>query len=339
MRHVIYLCLTSLLLLNLACESEADREEQESQQEPIRDRLELLKKQGDIKGVLDPFELIEYPAYSPVHEVDYLRDEELVFLTRACGFVQVFPYRSMHVEVVNEVAHGVYLAITFCPITRSGLGLNRIVGEDTVLLTASGYLYRENLMPLDVHSGSIWSQMLFTGFSGKHEREQMSIFPLIETTWATVKQYFPGAGVYVNKSFTKSAQDLPVGQEMGLIGREEVELFTLDMFQGEIKLLHSVVSPGGRVVVAGSLSNSYMVPFITNYEMQALEGEFPVIMKDETGTRWNVFGEAVSGERGGEKLQSPVFFSAADWAWRNLYDQVSYYAGGGLTSTQQLKAE
>ena len=327
MRQVFFMCMTTLLLLSQSCESDADQGEQESRQDLLKDRFEQLKKQGDIKGVLDPFELIENPAYSPVHEVDYIRDEELVFLTRACGYVQVFPYRSMHVEVVNEVAHGVHMAVTFCPITRSGLGLDRIVGEDTLLLTASGYLYRENLMPLDVHTGSIWSQMLFTGFSGKHEREQMRTFSLIETTWATVKQYFPGAGVYVNKSLTKSAQGLPVGQEMGIVGNDEVELFTLDMFQGEIKLLQSVVSPGGRVLVAGSQTNSDMVPFFTYYKMQAVEGEFPVIMKDDTGTRWNVFGEAVSGERGGEKLQSPVFFSAADWAWRDLYESVSYFGG------------
>jgi len=48
-------------------------------------------------------------------------------------------------------------------------------------------------------------------------------------------------------------------------------------------------------------------------------------MKDETGTLWNIFGEAVSGERKGERLRSPLYFTAAEWAWKDLYDQVDYF--------------
>ncbi|MCK4745987.1 MAG: hypothetical protein KAT15_03090, partial [Bacteroidales bacterium] len=69
----------------------------------------------------------------------------------------------------------------------------------------------------------------------------------------------------------------------------------------------------------------YIVAFQTTYEMEAVEGEFPVIMKDETGTYWTIFGEAVSGERGGERLESPVFYTAADWAWKDLFDEITYF--------------
>ena len=60
-----------------------------------------------------------------------------------------------------------------------------------------------------------------------------------------------------------------------------------------------------------------MVAFTTSYKM--------VVMKDETGSRWTIFGEAVSGERGGEKLQSPVYYTAARWAWLDLYESVTYF--------------
>jgi len=327
MKNLLHVYMACLVLFNSGCESEPEPEKNTDLPE---NRFEQLQKQGDIQGSLNPFELIEHPAYTPVHEINYINDEELVFITSACGYVQVFPYRSMYVEVVNEIAHGTYMAITFCPITRSGISWNRIVGEDTLLLTASGYLYRDNLMPLDLNSGSIWSQMLLSGFSGKHNMQEAGTFPLIETTWRTVKEFFPGAGVYVNKSLLKLAAAKLPGQEMGIISRKNVELFTLDMFPEEVSLISTVVNPGGRVIVAGSAKNSYMVAFLSSYEMEAVEGEFPVIMQDETGTRWNVFGQAVSGERGGEQLNSPVFYSAADWAWRDLYDNVSYYKSPGI---------
>lgn len=310
-----------IILFSPGCETETDSGENHS---GSVDNLQQLKLEGDISGSLNPFELIENPAYSPIHEIDYMSDGELVFITRACGYLQVFPHRSMHVEVVNEAAHGVLMAITYCPITRSGINWNRVAGEDTLLFTASGYLYKENLMPLDVNSGSIWSQMLLRGLYGEHIHVEIQTFPLIETTWKTVREYFPGAGVFVNKSLFKSAESVPLGQEFGIVGWDGVELFTLDMFPGEIKLKTSLVNPGGRIVVAGSTSKHFIVAFMTRYHMDPVEGKFPVIMIDETGTYWNIFGEAVSGERGGEKLESPVFFSAADWAWRDLYDHVSY---------------
>ena len=134
----------------------------------------------------------------------------------------------------------------------------------------------------------------------------------------------------MNKSLLKGAESIPVGQEMGIISRNSVELFKLDMFPEEPGLLFTQLTPGGRVVVAGSARHQFITAFLTSYDLEAVEDEFPVIMQDETGTRWNVFGEAVSGERGGEQLQSPVFFSAADWAWRNLYDHVSYYKQPGF---------
>lgn len=288
------------------------------------DPFEQLLENGELTGSFRPFELIVNPAYTPVHELQYMKDDELVFMTKACGYTLVYPHRSMYVEVVNEEAHGVLMAISYCPITRSGMGWNRVIEKDTLLFTASGYLLKDNLMPLDVNSGSIWSQMLLRGMSGKHMQAEISTVPLIETSWLTVRDHFPGAGVYMNKSYQKSANG-PYKQEFGILGREEVELFTQDMFDEEISLHSTTVRPGGRVVVAGSKRDHFMVAYLTGYTMEAVPGMFPVIMKDETGSYWNIFGEAVGGERGGETLQMPVSYSAADWAWASQFEKVKYF--------------
>ncbi len=300
---------------------------------PITDPIQQLILDNEVTGKLNPFKLINNPEYTPVHMIDYIDDEELVFISKACGFVLVYPHRFMNVEVVNEESHGVLMAVTYCPITRSGIGWDRELGNDTLLLTASGYLLRDNLMPLDVNSGSIWSQMRLVGVSGEHNEMTINTLPLIETTWITVKKYFPEAGVFTNNGSYKSAESsesdnrgsFPKGQTFGIMSWNGVELFTLDMFPGEIKLYTTIVRPGGNVVVVGSSQHNYMAAFQTFYKMEPVEGEFPVIMKDETGTYWTIFGEAVNGERGGEKLESPVFYSAADWAWRSLFENISSY--------------
>lgn len=335
MRKMLFILAGGLaLLLSVpGCETEGDREDVNTQSDPIDE----LIASGDLNGELRPFDLVENPGYTPLHKVDFLQDEEPVFLSKACGLLLVYPHRSMYVEIVNEAYNGVWMAVSYCPITRSGICFNRVHGEDTLLLTASGYLFRENMVPMDLHSGSLWSQMQLRGMAGKHHDEMFETIPLIETAWKTVRDYFPSAAVFIVDSLRKSGrvdedwtgQSLIYRQEFGILGRNEVELFTPELFPGEITLHFTTVRPGGKVVVAGSSTHQYMVAFLSTYQMQAVEGQFPVIMKDETGTLWNLFGEAVSGERGGEKLQSPVAYAAADWAWSNLFERVSYFTPQG----------
>ncbi len=148
---------------------------------------------------------------------------------------------------------------------------------------------------------------------------------MIETTWLTVRDHFPEARVYISHSDKKSAESAPLEQQLGIITRESVETFTLDMFPGETVLHKIVLIPGGRIVVVGSSDYQYMLAFWTTYNMEAVEGAFPIIMKDASGTFWNIFGEGISGEHAGETLDSPLYFTAADWAWRALYEQVHLF--------------
>ena len=237
----------------------------------------------------------------------------------------------MYVEVVNTEVKGAAMAITYCPITRSGIAWNRVVGIDTMLLTASGYLYKDNLMPLDVNSGSIWSQMLMRRFQGDigmgevFAFREISTFPLIETTWLTVKEHFPEARVITDSSNKKSVGAASGEQQLGIIGKEDVQTLSMDMFPGEIILYPGSVNPGGAIVVAGSSVYHYMLAFRTTYTMEPVEGEFPFVMRDESGTLWNIFGEGIGGSHDGEKLEVPLSYTAADWAWRDLFEQVSKF--------------
>lgn len=328
MKIVWKIAIISILLYTTACQTE---NLPLGDSKATNDITKQLGEQENVTGNLNPFKLIENPEYSTVDEIVHLRDDDLVFLTKASGTVQVFPYRHMLVEVVNESVNGVWMAITYCPITRSGINWNRVVGVDTLLLTASGYLYKDNLMPLDVNSENIWSQMLMKRFQGDAiEGEifafrELTTYPMIETNWLTVKNHFPGASVYVNEIGMKSAEAAPNEQQLGIIGKESVETFSLDMFPGEPTLHMSAVNPGGKIVVAGSSEHHYMLAFLTIYNMEPVQGKFPLIMQDETGTMWDIFGEGMMGEHAGERLESPLYYTAADWAWEDLFENVNVF--------------
>ena len=91
------------------------------------------------------------------------------------------------------------------PLAREGSAPHPLTQDARVLA-------QENLMPLDVKSGNIWSQMLlrrFQGDAGMGEVfafRELSTFPLIETVWLTVRDHFPEARVYMDKSGMKSVK-------------------------------------------------------------------------------------------------------------------------------------
>ena len=328
MRKIELLSMAAGFILSVSCDT-IDA----GQDEGKEDGFQEIRWEQDVTGQLNPWDLVENPAYYLARDIAYLNDTESVFVIKVKESMLVYPLRYMGVEVVNVESEGELIAVTYCPITKSANAWNRIMGADTLLLTPSGYLLRDNLMPMDLNSGSIWSQMRLEGMFGKHDMVTAKTLPLLETSWKTVRTYFPEAEVFTGGGQKKSSslaggagiEGVDTGRQLGILGREQVELFSPDLFPGQITLLHTLVQPGGTVVLAGSQTHQFIVAFQTNYDMIAVEGQFPTIMRDETGTDWNIFGEAVKGERKGEHLESPVYYTALVWAWESLFAEVTEF--------------
>lgn len=319
----ILLTIAVAFVVSTGCDTVDDSDQDQAYDEPFQE----IEWGEDVTGQLLPWELIQNPEHTPASEIHYMDDKEMVFISKVRGSVFVYPLRFMGVEVVNEDIDGVLVAVTYCPITKSANAWNRVLGSDTLLLTASGYLLRDNLMPLDMNSGSIWSQMRLVGMRGKHDMMTVETYPLFEMSWGTVREYFPQAEVFTlagQKKSTSESSSADYGEvftdrQFGILSRDHVELFDAHLFSGGTKMYSSTVHPGGKVVVIGSSDQQYVTAFQTSYDMEPVQGEFPVILRDESGTSWNIFGEAVDGERMGDQLESPVYYTASGWAWEFLF--------------------
>ena len=319
-----------VFIASAGCDTENDSGQDINYGEPFQE----IEWGEDVTGQLLPWELIQNPEHTPASEIHYIKDTEMVFISKVEGSVFVYPLRFMLVEVVNEEIDGMLIAVTYCPITKSANAWNRILENDTLLLTASGYLLRENLMPLDMNSGSIWSQMRLVGMRGKHDMMTVETVPLFETTWETVKEYFPQAEVFTHggqkkSSLESTSAEFGVGftdRQFGILSRDHVELFNAHLFSGGTTLYTTTIQPGGSVMVVGSSDQQYVTAFRTNYDMEPVQGEFPIILRDESGTSWNIFGEAVDGERTGEQLESPVYYTASGWAWESLFSSTFVFS-------------
>lgn len=59
--------------------------------------------------------------------------------------------------------------------------------------------------------------------------------------------------------------------------------------------------------------------------IEAVQDSLPVILKDNEGTRWDIFGQGISGPRMGERLSSTTSFIGYWFSWAAFYPDVDIF--------------
>lgn len=89
--------------------------------------------------------------------------------------------------------------------------------------------------------------------------------------------------------------------------------------------------PSIQLLVAGSNDLNLMLAFnreienSTLLEFEPVLDELPVILKDNEGTRWDVFGRGVSGPRAGQQLTQVTQMMGYWFSFAAFYPDVSIY--------------
>ena len=314
----IVLLLTCMILFVFSC----NQEDNSIDSDPPND-------DKAIEGSLQPWPLIKNPGYLKVSEVENLDSAARVFLYKAENTVYVYPVREINlIEIVNDVIDDIPVAFTYCPVTKSGICWERTFKNKVLDFTPSGMLYHSNLMPYDFETNTVWSQMRLTGMLGAFKNRSLTTLQLVETNWHNAAAYFPDAKVFLRKlgpssdgreASGRSAASRVASEEpvYGVIGKTEINIFGYGFFEDRIKIYSNFGN--GDVMVVGSKKHGFIISFNGRYQMKAVQDAFPVIMEDDTGTRWNIFGEAVSGPGKGERLTTPSSYFAARWAFEALF--------------------
>ncbi len=111
---------------------------------------------------------------------------------------------------------------------------------------------------------------------------------------------------------------------LGLIEGSETIAFPISSFEGGISI-KNVTFGGEDFVVIGSSGKNYAAAYKrklingTTLEFTITQGELPLVMMDNEGTKWDIFGEAIEGPRAGESLQQAKAFIAYWFAWAAFY--------------------
>lgn len=311
----------------------------------------LIPKQGVIDGGpgKDGIPSIDRPQFTKASDVGFLTPQDLVLGINMNGDIRAYPHPILdwH-EIVNDKIDNTPVAITYCPLTGTGIAWNRTVNGQETTFGVSGLLYNSNLIPYDRRTDSNWSQMLLKGVFGENKGVEITTYPLVETTWATWLKLYPDSKVLNrNTGFQRNYSAYPYGpfrtdnnflifpvdpdddrlprkaRGLGVIQGSSSTFYALQTFNRENIV---VKQDGGDLVIAGSEAHNFIVAFLrtlpdgTQLNFQPVNNlDNGTIMTDQEGNIWNIFGEAVEGPRTGTKLSPVTGFIGYWFAWGAFY--------------------
>lgn len=292
------------------------------------------------------FPLHKNPIYKSVNEFSNLKDEDKVAIVSYQNEIKVYPYLyTNRYEVVNDSIGNYFYAVSYCPQTKSAINFNRIVENDTLDLVASGYLYKDNMVPSDKDYKLYWSQMQMKAITKEAQSLHLQTLNLVETNWKTVVDFFPNAKVYyypgdiitpknndptkklVAKNLAEISDADPVFSIIESFNesdkQETVHSYAIKSFSSDLTM-QELLLDNKKTLLLGSKNHYFFTTFIVPNELtfQLSNANFPPILNDNEGTKWNAFGYAFEGPRKGNQLASAKSYVASWWAWKDFFKNI-----------------
>ena len=172
---------------------------------------------------------------------------------------------------------------------------------------------------------------------------------VVETTWETWKSMYPGTGLISEiTGFSRDYNAYPYenyrtdnsllfpannsddnrlhrkARVLGINVGDSSRVYPVESFSNGVEVINESVGDM-QVVAAGSSGHNFGVVFnrqledCTVLEFQAVQNQLPVVMQDNEGNEWDIFGVAVSGNRTGQQLQKTNSYIAYWFAWTAFF--------------------
>jgi hypothetical protein len=264
------------------------------------------------------------------------------------GDVRVYPLDILvwH-EIVNDVVGGEPVAVTYCPLCFTRQVFARTIDGQAVEFGTSGKLYNSNLVMYDRASESLWSQSLGQAIAGENAGKKLERIPFDVAFWKDWKALYPESKVLSQDTgfsrpygadpygdyytspdilFPISHRDDRLGPKEIVVGLENDGTYRAYLLQ-QIEDSHVINDEiSGKSIVLISL-HSFMVRAYDRV-VDGVTVEFHYDngnIVDQTGTMWNLDGEAVEGEMKGKKLTRLPFDEGFWFEWVAFHPETELY--------------
>lgn len=283
-------------------------------------------------------------------EADFVRDTDLVIGYKNGDDVRAYSHSILdwH-EIINDNVGAVSIAITYCPLTGTGIGWNRILNGSETTFGVSGLLYNTNLIPFDRQTGSNWSQILNESVNGDLIGRKIDLVPLVETSWKTWKTIYPntkvvsrdtgfprtyGISPYGDYNTNNDLFLFPVAKDNRLPLKERIHTIIkgtkAKAYQFSAFTENNIIKDsfeGDEYIVVGN--SEFIISFLLTNATRGLTFEYAynnseTILTDNEGNSWDILGNAINGPRTGQSLAASESFMAFWFSIPAFYETEIY---------------
>lgn len=329
-KNTLLLLVYAILLFSCSSSSTQDTQNTSGTQTPDVNETENTSAEWviPVNEVLDGgpgrdgIPALENPSMVNAENASLLSDTDLVLGYKKGNDVRAYQHDVLdwH-EIVNDNIGDVSLAITYCPLTGTGVGWNRFIDGGETTFGVSGLLYQTNLIPFDRATKSNWSQILGESVNGSLAGKAADLITLVETDWKTWKTMFPNTTVInLNTGFSRtygtypysdyktnnSLFFFPTPKDTRLPLKDRVHAIIIDGFA---KVYQFSDFETNHIIKDTFQEKNYLVVgnanFMTSFELDAsqdmldfeyiFDGTSDAVLRDNQGVQYNIFGEAISG--------------------------------------------
>ncbi|PKB62167.1 MAG: hypothetical protein BZY79_00015 [SAR202 cluster bacterium Casp-Chloro-G4] len=262
-------------------------------------------------------------------------------------------------EIVNDEVGGVPVSVTYCPLCNTAITFDRRVGEQVLDFGTSGMLRKSDLVMWDRQTESWWQQITGEAIVGELTGTKLTFIPAPLTSWKEFTEAYPDGQVLTRETgFSRNYNTPPYsgydnlgGQPFLFGGAIDSKLPAMERVIGLDLGQEKVAYPFGGFsespVVHDTVSGQDIVIFFADGTLSAFDGRGPegrrtvgstgvfsptldgrdltfalqdgAIVDEQTGSEWNVLGQAVAGDLVGRSL-APVVHANHFWfAWQAFH--------------------
>ena len=135
---------------------------------------------------------IDDPKFVSAADATHVGDDDIVIAIAFGDEFRAYPAQILdHHEIVNDTIAGEPIAITWCPLCGSAVGVRREVGGTITEFGVSGLLYNSDLVFYDRKTETLWDQVIAEGIVGPLTGEKLDLVPVTMTRWSRWRAAHP----------------------------------------------------------------------------------------------------------------------------------------------------
>lgn len=306
----------------------------------------------------DVIPVLTDPPMTSAEEATYLLDQDRILGLLIDGQPYAIPHNILWFhEIVNLNLPSIQIAITYCPFTGTGMAFDRTIIQGNEF-RVSGLLYQNNLIMFDeTDEESLWPQMSRRAECGPKLGASLTMLPMLDIQWGRWKELHPGTQVlssntgynirYTSNNYPYGSYENPDSDALlfpmeldprrppkeRLLGVPDLRrggiAFPLpELDNGEaVNVVEAVTSSGSSIIFWDRDAYTAMayLPEVNGQTLQfSVDNE--TITDQETGSKWNIDGLAISGELQGARLTPIENTYVAFWfAWAAFHPETTIW--------------